>query len=197
MPGVSKLLRRWRDGTVLDAVVESALGAGLDPVVVVVGSSPGPLERALSAHDVVLAHVRHGEPGRAASLAAGLDLCPTDRPVIVLLGDEPEVSLRAIADLQGAWRDLDVDMARVRYADRPGHPVLIGSRAAAIARRLAGEESVWTRLLESGMSGVEVPFDGPAPIDVDRPVDLAAARARSDPGTGCGLDARPGLDGEG
>ncbi len=178
MPGASKLLRPWKQGTVLGSVLSAADDAGLDPLVVVLGSAAKEAMRGLEEDRMVVVRHDRWEAGRASSLAAGLQRCPPDRPVVVLLGDEPGIAADAIRAVLGAWRECAPDLVRARYADRPGHPVLLGPAALAAARDLEGEESVWLRLVRSGMSGLEVPIDGPAPIDVDRPSDLEAARAR-------------------
>ena len=92
MPGMSKLLRPWHDGVLLEASVCVAGEAGLHPCVVVVVSC-------LDRHEVI--PLEHGDwsRGRASSLAAGLDRLAefeAVRAVVVLLGDEPRVSFRAI-----------------------------------------------------------------------------------------------------
>ena len=168
MPGQNKLLRPWSGGVLLEAAVSVAGEAGLSPIVVVVGSDAELVVSCLDRHEVIpLEHGRWSR-GRASSLVAGLDRVAefeSVRAVVVLLGDEPRVSFRAI---------------RMRYRDRPGHPVLLGPAARESALNLEGEVSVWSRLTASGLVGTEVAVDLPAPIDVDVPSALEAARARED-----------------
>ncbi len=183
MPGLSKLLRPWYGGVLLEASVCVAREAGLHPCVVVVGSDAEALVSCLDRHEVI--PLEHGSwsRGRATSLAAGLDRLAefeAVRAVVVLLGDEPRVSPGAIRAVVEEWRDGSADLVRMRYRDRPGHPVLLGAAARELALNLEGEESVWSRLLASGLVGTEVAVDLPAPIDVDGPSALKAARARED-----------------
>ena len=196
MPGMSKLLRPWHDGVLLEASVCVAGEAGLHPCVVVVGSDAEMLVSCLDRHEVI--PLEHGDwsRGRASSLAAGLDRLAefeAVRAVVVLLGDEPRVSLRAIRAVVEEWRSGSADLVRTRYRDRPGHPVLLGAAARELALNLEGEEPVWGRLTASGLVGTEVAVDLPAPIDVDVPSALKAARARensasSGPGNPGGSD---------
>lgn len=181
MPGTSKLLRAWGETTVVGAVVEAALAAGLAPVVVVVGHDPEPVRRAVE-RDGVLA-VRHPgwARGRASSLAAGLAPLASRSGVgaaVVLLGDEPGVPVAGICRVVDAWRAGKEPLVRARYRERPGHPVVLDRRVWDAARRLEGDGPAWERLAAAGLQGVEVFVDAPGPIDVDRPADLAEARAR-------------------
>lgn len=190
MPGPSKLLRAWGETTVVGAVVDAALAAGLAPVVVVAGHDPDPVCRAVAREGVTVARHDGWRRGRASSLAAGLSALAS-RPgigaAVVLLGDEPGVPVAAIDRVVAAWREGRGPLLRARYRERPGHPVLLDLRAWDAALRLDGDGSAWERLTASGMEGEEVPVDAPGPIDVDRPADLAAARARR----AAGLGGRP------
>lgn len=174
MPGLSKLARDWSDTTVLGAVLRTASEAGLSPLVV---TSSGPLPPVPEGLQFAVVPVAAREAGRADSLAAGLAALPPG-PVVVLLGDEPAARAGDVAMLIDGWAALDADIARVRYSDRPGHPVLLGPAARAVARDLSGDESVWVALEAAGLRAAEIAVDGPAPIDVDSPADLSRARSR-------------------
>jgi len=181
MPGTSKLLRAWGETTVLGAVVEAALAAGLDPLLVVTGHDPDPVCRAVERDGVTA--VRHAgwARGRASSLAAGLTRLasrPDVAAAVVLLGDEPGVQVEGICRLVAAGREGKGVLLRARYRERPGHPVVLDRRAWDAASRLEGDDPAWDRLEAAGIRGHEVALDEPGPIDVDRPADLAAARAR-------------------
>ena len=181
MPGLSKLLRPWNGGMLVEAPVSVAREVGLQPCIVVVGSSAKSLVPALARHEVI--SLQHGawSRGRASSLAAGLERLlgfESVQAVVVLLGDEPGVRPEAIRAVADAWRKGTPDLVRVRYRDRPGHPVLLGPSARELALHLDGEESVWNRLIAAGLAGVEVPVDLDSPVDVDVPAALQEARVR-------------------
>ena len=176
MPGASKLARPWDGETVLGAVVRTARGAGLAPVVVV-GRADGPLPPGAEAADARLRVAPGG--GRADSLALGLtELGPGS--VVVLLGDEPGVRPEVVAALVERCREAGVDAGRVAYADRPGHPVWLGPRARAVAAGLTGEAAVWDHVARPPLKAVLLELNDPAPIDVDTPAALERARRRRD-----------------
>jgi CTP:molybdopterin cytidylyltransferase MocA len=174
MPGRSKLVRAWEDTTVLGAVLRAARAAGLAPVAVVAGPGAFAARRDPPADRWVEAPAG---AGRADSLAAGLAALPPG-PVVVLLGDEPGVDATAVAALAERCAGADADAGRVRYDDRPGHPVWLGPRARAVAARLTGEASVWEAVSRPPLRTVLLERTGPAPIDVDSPEALARARRR-------------------
>lgn len=176
MPGRSKLVRAWRDTTVLGAVLRAARAAGLAPVAVVAGPGADAAGPDLEA-DRWLAAPPEG--GRADSLAAGLAALPPG-PVVVLLGDEPGVDPAVITALVERCVVSGADAGRVRYVDRPGHPVWLGPAARAAAEELSGEASVWETVSRPPLRSVLLERPEPAPIDVDSPEELARARLRED-----------------
>ncbi len=174
MPGRSKLARNWSDTTVLGAVIRCAGEANLEPLYVAVsGGTPNPE----STGSFVEVRVARPEAGRAESLAAGLCAMPPG-PVVVLLGDEPGIRAADIRALAAAWDQGLADMARIRYEDRSGHPVLLGPAARRRAQELEGDGSIWEALCQDGFEAIEVAADHLAPIDVDSPADLRRARRR-------------------
>ena len=180
MPGGSKLVRRWRDGTVIGSVLEAALRAGLAPIGVVFDPEDGELLPHLGGSRILRIPHPEWRRGRASTLAAGLKgLAATDAAAaVVLLGDEPEIEAPVIRAVIDEWRRHGGGMVRARYRDRPGHPVLLAREVWSRADRLQGESSVWIRLEETGLPVAHVEVDRLAPIDVDDPASLAAARAR-------------------
>ncbi len=172
MPGRSKLARAWSGTTVLGAVIECAGKAGLDPLFVAVSGNTPDIG---SEHVVTTVQVPRPEAGRAESLAAGLSAMPAGA-VIVLLGDEPGIRAADIRRLAAGWDEDAADMARIRYADRSGHPVLLGPPARSRAEQLSDDVPIWETLRRAGFAAVEIAVDGSAPIDVDSPDALRLAR---------------------
>lgn len=173
MPGASKLTRAWGDTTVLGAVVRTARSAGLSPVVVT-GREDDALPGSTGADARVPAPAGGG---RADSLRAGLGAMAAGE-VVVLLGDEPAVDADVVRALVEACRAAAADAGRVRYTDRPGHPVWLGPAARAVAVTLSGEAAVWEAVSRPPLKSFVLDVDRPAPIDVDSPVDLERARRR-------------------
>lgn len=187
MPGRTKLLRDFRGKPVVRTVAEVAVEAGLRPVAVSVVSDGGPVAGAFYGLPIHCVPVRGPARGRIASVAAGLSAV-WDHDVsaaMILLGDEPELDRRDVETVRKAWAAGMGDLLRARYRDRPGHPVLLARSLFPLVVELAsaqgeGQAGVWARLTGAGVVGHEVDLRRDAPIDVDSPSALRAARSRTD-----------------
>lgn len=174
MAGRNKLYLPLGHRPLLRWPVEAALEAGLAPVAVVVGPDDEGARRALGALPVD--RVENPDPSRglSSSVAAGVAWA-TGRAdaALLLLGDEPEVSAHAIRTVVSGWEKGDAPIARARYADRPGHPVIVGLPLAADA--LPGGD-VGLRGLLADASEIVVPERAPADIDTDEDYRRILAR---------------------
>lgn len=167
-----KLLLPYGDGTVVGAVVEVAVEAGLDPVVVVVGHRAGEVRRALARTGARVVQNPDFRDGMATSLAAGIRALRSEGAVsgaAVLLGDEPGVRAETIRAAVEAWRRGGAPVLRTTYRDRPGHPVLFARAAFPLLEGLRGDrgpaESLEPERLEVALHEVDLP----APVDIDTP----------------------------
>ena len=110
------------DGEWLRTCVTALAGGGCDDVVVVLGAAvvdvPAPA-RAVIAED--------WERGLSASVRAGVTA--VDAAYVVLhTVDTPGVGADAVRRVLDAARSSSSGLARARYGDRPGHPVVIARR---------------------------------------------------------------------
>jgi molybdenum cofactor cytidylyltransferase len=121
--------------------------------------------------------------GMATSLAAGLAGLSDDATcsaVVVLLADEARVDAAAVRAVLDAV-DGGAPAARVRYADGTGHPVALARHVLPALAALSGD--VGAREVLATIGTVEVPIDGPRPVDVDRPEDLGRLHGAGPGGT--------------
>jgi molybdenum cofactor cytidylyltransferase len=70
----------------------------------------------------------------------------------------------------------DAELAVCRYDDGRGHPIAFARSMFGALASLHGDKGVWRLLDQGGDDVVEVPIDGPIPLDVDTPEDYAAVR---------------------
>ncbi|CAA7625197.1 NTP transferase domain-containing protein [Magnetospirillum sp. SS-4] len=150
--------------------VEAALGAGLDPVVVVTGPEP------LALLPATVAAVANPAPerGMASSLALGVAALPEDAgAVVVLLADMPRV---AAAHVDALTRAFDPaaghEIAVPVHGGRRGNPVLLGRRFFAEMRGLTGDKGARGLLVQHAALVAEVECDDAVLMDVDTPEDL-------------------------
>ncbi len=118
--GMPKVLAN--DGSWLRACVTALAGGGCDDIVVVLGAAlvgvPAPA-RAVVADN--------WEEGLSASVRTGVAaINVTDAAYVVLHAvDTPDVSAEVVRRVLDAARSSSSGLARARYGDRPGHPVVI------------------------------------------------------------------------
>jgi molybdenum cofactor cytidylyltransferase len=163
-------------------VVETALAAGLDPVVVVIGHGAADVRAALDGLPVRFAENVRPEAGLSSSLRVGLCAVEGDPPVaaaVILLGDMPWVEAGDVRALVAAFdpasgREICVPV----HEGRRGNPVLWGRRFIAEITALQGDVGA-RALLERHEERVrEVPVAGVGVLrDVDTSDALAAAVA--------------------
>jgi CTP:molybdopterin cytidylyltransferase MocA len=177
--GSPKQLAPFAGGTMLDAVLETARAAGLDPIIAVVGADIPLPARVL--------RVTNDDPsaGLSRSLQLGVAAVPADTAAIILLGDQPTVTPRQLRDLirrRGSSRIVATEADGILAP-----PVLLEPDAFPLADRARGDRGL-REILRSVRHEVSV-FDLPrhAP-DVDTPADLEAL---AEPCPGCGARFAP------
>ena len=174
--GRPKLCLPLAGGTLLGAAVAPLLEAGLDPVVVVLGSRADELRRTgglpAAAALRIVSHAGWGE-GMASSLRRGLEECSGAGAVVVALADQAGVSAARVARLVEAWR-AGAPLAVPVHAGRASHPVVFDRSLWPELRRLTGDvgarEVVRAHQAEAALLECE-------PLrDVDTPADYEGLR---------------------
>lgn len=180
----AKVLAQLDGRPLLGHAIDAAEAAGLEPIVVVVGQdvAASPALNALIGEcpSVNVVVNSRAVEGLGTSLAAGLQHLaeiPGAGACVVLLGDQPRISVRSITDAVAAWRRTG-EPVRTRYEDGPGHPVVLPAAmwSMLMKRRSSGASGVL-----NGPDVVEILDDAPAPRDVDVPDDLTSLLATRDP----------------
>jgi molybdenum cofactor cytidylyltransferase len=190
--GATKQLATVGGRPLVAHAVATALEAGADPVVVVVGHDGDRV--AAAARDAgpveVVVNAAH-RSGQAGSLVTGVRaLSPREdvEVAVVLLADQPGVApaaVRAVAAALGRLRGpggARPDAARASYADGVGHPVAF--RRPAWARLLSLTGDAGARHLLEDLEVVHVRVPGDVPTDVDTPADLRRVQAGGGEGRG-------------
>lgn len=164
--GSPKQLARLGDRTMLETVVELALGAGLAPVIAVV---PPGIAAPAGASPVVNADP---DAGMSRSLRMGLAAVPEEvGAAVILLGDQPAVSARTLAALLKEAVVTRRPVVAARAAGRIGPPVFLARAAFPLADEATGDEGLRTVLERHGELVATLDIEEHAP-DVDTPSDL-------------------------
>jgi molybdenum cofactor cytidylyltransferase len=177
--GRTKQLLAFGDGTILQSVIESALAAALDEVVVVLGHECGRVRDALSlpAQGRLRALVHEGwAEGQGGSLRAGLaGLDPRATAAAVLLGDQPDIEPglidRVLDEAAGCPLPIHRPVHVTQEERVPGHPVVLARSVWSAVRALDGDEGARALIRAHPEWLCAVDVDTPPPADVDTPAD--------------------------
>ena len=159
----------------LEHVLAAMAAAPLERVVVVLGAQADEIRAGVDLHGARAVICPDWREGQAASLRAGIAALDGAGPAVVVLGDQPRISARAIERVLGA-RSPDAAAVRATYAGTPGHPVVLERALFDAIARLRGDEGA--RTLLGGVAVRDVACDGLGrPDDVDTPEQLEVLRA--------------------
>lgn len=200
--GTVKQLAEIDGVPMITRVVGTALDAGVNDVVVVLGAEADRIDETLrsdlsSAQSSRVHRVdnpRHGE-GQATSLVAGLEaaMATGASVAVILLADQPDVTTNAVQTVAAAV-NADRIAARASYTDGVGHPVAFHRSAwPKIAAEVAGDAGA--RHLLKDLEVLDVKVGGRRPVDVDVQDDLGCVGSRAPiaASEGCRGD-QPGTD---
>jgi molybdenum cofactor cytidylyltransferase len=171
--GRPKQLLPYGEGTLLGHVVGTARACGFDQTIVAIGgSAPAVREEVDLAGTDVVVNDAHGA-GCSSSIAAALNAVdPRCDLMVLMLGDQPGVTVGTVATLLAGRGQ--APLAVCRYDDGNGHPIAFARSVFPALADLHGDKGVW-RLLDQRSAEVEtVPIAGPVPLDVDTPEDYRA-----------------------
>jgi molybdenum cofactor cytidylyltransferase len=170
--GGGKMLALISGRPMLQHVLDAAAAAELDPVVAVLGADASLIERTVTWRNEVRLVNPNPDRGLSSSLSIGLRELRDHERVLVMLGDQPFVSVANIRTIAAALADHDRPIVVPRYADgEPGNPVLLDREAFPLAAALTGDRGM-SQLFKSDpdfVRYVDVPGTNP---DIDTTTDL-------------------------
>jgi molybdenum cofactor cytidylyltransferase len=127
--GEAKQLLRLGKSTVLEQTLDSVLRAGVDDIVLVLGSSAETIRQQLPASTLealkVVVNEAYGQ-GMASSLREGLSaLDPQIDAALVVLADQPFVRLQTFGQIVEGYRRSEAQIVIPTYKGSRGNPVLL------------------------------------------------------------------------
>ena len=176
--GQVKLLLPVGGQPIVRHAVEGVRAAGLDPVLVVTGPAPAPIEAALAGLGARIVVNPTPEAGQAGSVRAGIAALPeTVDTVLIALGDQPALAPTIIPALLSAHRASGRPIVAPRYQDGPGNPVLFDRVIFAELLALQGDQGARPVIARDPGRVEWVALDLPMPQDVDTPADYEKIRS--------------------
>ncbi len=172
--GGGKMLADIDHRPMLQHVLDAASAAELRPVMVVLGDDAEAIEDIVHWRDE--RRVRNPDPerGLSSSLMLGLEALRDEQRVLVLLGDQPFLSVEQIDLITEAPADPGRPMVVPRYSDgHVGNPVLLERDAFGLATDLDGDRGMSQLFADHPdlIRYVDVPGTNP---DIDNPDDAKA-----------------------
>lgn len=176
--GWVKQMLPWHGQPFVHVVAETALKAGLSPVIVVSGASADEVRSALGDLPITLVYNEAYPEGQSSSIRCGLRQVPSESgAAIFLLADQPQVSttvLRALVECHA--KDLPAVVAPF-VEDRRANPVLFDRVTFPDLELLRGD--VGGRAIFNKYPVAYMPWhDAGLLLDVDTPEDLARLEGR-------------------
>ena len=177
--GQPKMLLPWGDTSVIAAIAQKLVAAQIQPICVVVGAVIGDIAEALGKLPVQLVfNSRFQEDSMVVSLQAGLAHLPDEtQAAMVVLGDQPQLSVEVIRLLLDAHHRSASALIVPSYQMRRGHPWLIDRSLWGEVRNLAPGDTLRSFLNSNDEKIFYIDTDQEAVIqDLDTPDDYARYR---------------------
>jgi molybdenum cofactor cytidylyltransferase len=172
--GQNKLFLSLGGRTVLERAVATAIEAGLDPLVVVVGHEADRVRAALAGSAAVPAFNPDHARGQNTSIAVGVAALPPDADAaVVMLADMPRVDAAMIRGLVAAFRERRPPLVASRYGDVVAPPILYGASLFAELRALGGERCGKAIVRRHRDEAIELAWPVDRLSDLDTPEDVA------------------------
>jgi molybdenum cofactor cytidylyltransferase len=165
--GQPKQLLNWRGKTFVRAVAETAIQAGLDPVVVVTGAFKKEVEEAVKGISVNLVYNQDWKKGQSSSVKAGLRALPENAAAaLFFLVDQPQVPVTLVKALVEKYTVTSAPIVAPMIDHHRGNPVLFDRKTFPDFIMLEGDKG--GRELFSKYHPEWVPWvDDLAGVDVD------------------------------
>jgi molybdenum cofactor cytidylyltransferase len=174
--GEPKLLLPWRGKPLVRHAAETALEAGLNPLIVVVGALEEQLRAALAGLPVQILPNAEWQQGQSTSVKAGIHAVPQAcGSAVFLLGDQPGVTPELITALVERHQRSLAPVIAPHVGGRRTNPVLFDRSTFADFEMIEGDIGGRAIFQKHGMEMLE--WDDPTLLlDIDTPDDYEMLR---------------------
>lgn len=139
--GIPKQLLDWKGKPFIQHIVETALQAGLDPIVVVLGAVVEPIMQRLQAHpSIIYANNEEWLTGQAGSISRGVkEIASQCGAAVFLMSDMPQISTDILKSYLEYMKINDFLILAPRVKGQPTNPVMFDKRCFPALMNLRGE----------------------------------------------------------
>ena len=123
--GKPKQVLKWKGDFFVRVVAQTAIRAGLSPVIVVTGAHAGEVESAVRELGVILKHNNQWKDGQGSSIREGISSIPKENgAAIFLLADQPQINTSVLQALREKHAERLYPIIAPMVIDRRANPVL-------------------------------------------------------------------------
>jgi CTP:molybdopterin cytidylyltransferase MocA/NifU-like protein involved in Fe-S cluster formation len=170
--GAQKLLSPYGSSTVVRTVVDTMRLAGVDYLVVVGGPGGDAVRASVAGPPVVWVENAEPDRGLSSSIVAGVAALPPNvGAALIVLGDQPTVSLPVVQRLVQAWREGSGPVVAPSYRGLRGNPVLFDATMFELLKALEGDVGARDLIAADPGRVAMVDVSEPPPMDIDTPAD--------------------------
>jgi molybdenum cofactor cytidylyltransferase len=173
--GQLKQLLGYRGGTLIQHAIDQAVGAGFEPVVVVVGSNSEMLRESIAGRTVEIAQNEAWETGMGSSVRAGMQALlengEVPSAVAILVADQPLVEAKHLAAMRQLLFAADTSIVAAQYGGNVGVPALFKPELFHALSSLPPEAGARSLLRNSDADVTAFPLPEAA-VDLDTPEDF-------------------------
>lgn len=179
MGAANKLLSKLKGKSFIQLIVENAIAAGLDDIIVVTGFEADRIQAELSGFDVTFAHNQQFAEGLSSSLKTGIEaLDPKIDAALILLSDMPFITAEIIKTVATSYSSRHDERILVpHFKGRRGNPVLWSRRYFQELVSLSGDQGARALLQAYPEAIFEIDLGEEILIDIDTPESATAIGA--------------------
>ncbi len=175
-----KQLLRWGDDLLVNYVVKIALTAGIGPVILVLGSRREEIQKVLQIKEITVLHNPDWQCGMSSSIKAGVASLGEDvDAALIMLVDQPFVSVELLRLLAGKIAEDDYEIAAPRVADRQCNPVIFRRSLFPEIMQISGDRGAKALIKSRRVGWVDWPDERLA-LDIDSKDDYQKALSLRD-----------------
>lgn len=172
--GQPKQLLTYKGESLLQHSVKAAIETGMQPIIVVLGSNAGQVQKELEQTPVHVVVNTQWQEGMASSIRCGIDdllaSTPSAEGLILMVCDQPFVDAALLSDLIAAYQKSSKRIVACSYDDTFGPPVFFHQSLFSELLQLQGDVGARGVIRRHANEVAVVPF-AKGTIDVDTEAD--------------------------
>ncbi len=172
--GSCKLLADYLGQPLIAHTLDAVQSVTPERIILVTGASHTALNEycaSLAISRLEVAYCDDWQLGMAHSLVHGVAQLNNDKPVLILLGDQPQVSAADLLRLYRCWRSSPTQIVCASFADTLGVPAIFPAEFKPFLLGCSGDRGAKQLLFQHAEQVVAIAMPS-AEFDIDTPADM-------------------------